>query len=85
MTQEALSGAAPGNVRVGQDYAPGAAHLLGYRVSRASVPECQVRYLLRKNTVATRDNRCARPYAAQDFRPAVRRLERAGIIGDRPN
>ena len=30
------------------------------------------------------DNRCTQHYAVQDFWPAVRNLERAGIVGDRP-
>jgi taurine dioxygenase len=74
----------PENVRVGQDYAPGAANLLAYLVSQACIPEYQVRWRLRKNTVAIWDNRCTQHYAVQDFWPAVRKLERAGIIGDRP-
>ncbi len=74
----------PANVRFGQDYAPGASQLLNYLVSQAYVPEYQVRRRLRKNTVAIWDNRCTQHYAVQDFWPAVRTLERAGIIGDRP-
>ena len=72
------------NVRFGQDYSPGASHLLNYLLSQAAVPEYQVRRRLRKNTVAIWDNRCTQHYAVQDFWPAVRDLERAGIIGDRP-
>ena len=72
------------NVRFGQDYSPGASHLLNYLLSQAAVPEYQVRRRLRKNTVAIWDNRCTQHYAVQDFWPAVRNLERAGIIGDRP-
>ena len=74
----------PQNVRFGQDYAPGAANLLSYLISQASIPEYQVRRRLRKNTVAIWDNRCTQHYAVQDFWPAVRKLERAGIIGDQP-
>ena len=74
----------PENVRFGQDYSPGASQLLNYLVSQAYVPEYQVRRRLRKNTVAIWDNRCTQHYAVQDFWPAVRNLERAGIIGDRP-
>ncbi len=74
----------PENVRFGQDFAPGASQLLNYLVSQASVPEFQVRRRLRKNTVAIWDNRSTQHYAVQDFWPAVRNLERAGIIGDRP-
>jgi taurine dioxygenase len=74
----------PENVRFGQDFAPGASQLLNYLISQAYVPEYQVRWRLRKNTVAIWDNRCTQHYAVQDFWPAVRNLERAGIIGDRP-
>jgi taurine dioxygenase len=74
----------PENVRYGQDYAPGAAQLLQYLISQAAIPEYQVRARLRRNTVAIWDNRCTQHYAVQDFWPAVRKLERAGIIGERP-
>jgi len=72
------------NVRVGQDANPGAALLLNYLISQAYIPEHQVRWRLRRNTVAIWDNRCTQHYAVQDFWPAARNLERAGIIGDRP-
>jgi len=72
------------NVRVGQDYAPGAAQLLQYLTSQASIPEYQVRFRWRTNSVAIWDNRCTQHYAVDDFFPAVRKLERAGIIGDHP-
>jgi taurine dioxygenase len=74
----------PENVRYGQDFAPGASDLLQYLISQAAIPEYQVRRRLRKNSVAIWDNRCTQHYAVQDFWPAVRRLERAGIIGDKP-
>ena len=74
----------PENVRVGQDYSPGASLLLNYLISQAAIPEYQVRWRLRTNSVALWDNRCTQHYAVQDFWPAVRKLERAGIIGDRP-
>jgi taurine dioxygenase len=74
----------PDNVRVGQDYAPGAAQLLHYLIGQAAIPEYQVRFRWRTNSVAIWDNRCTQHYAANDFWPAVRKLERAGIIGDRP-
>jgi len=75
----------PDNVRVGQDYAPGAALLLSYLQSQAGIPEYQVRWRWQTNSVAIWDNRCTQHYAAQDFWPAVRNLERAGIIGDKPH
>jgi taurine dioxygenase len=74
----------PANVRVGQDYAPGAAQLLHYLASQAQIPEYQVRFRWRTNSVAIWDNRCTQHYAVDDFFPAVRKLERAGIIGERP-
>ncbi|MEU3792223.1 TauD/TfdA family dioxygenase [Streptomyces fructofermentans] len=74
----------PENVRFGQDYAPGAGHLLGYLISQAAVPEYQVRFRWQPNSVAIWDNRSTQHYAVQDYWPAVRRMERAGIVGDRP-
>jgi taurine dioxygenase len=74
----------PANVRFGQDANPGASLLLNYLISQAYVPEYQVRFRFRRNSVAIWDNRCTQHYAVQDFWPAVRNLERAGIIGDAP-
>jgi len=74
----------PANVRFGQDANPGASLLLNYLLSQAYVPEYQVRFRFRKNSFAIWDNRCTQHYAVQDFWPAVRNLERAGIIGDKP-
>jgi taurine dioxygenase len=72
------------NVRYGQDYSPGAANLLTYLIGRASIPEYQVRWRWEPNSVAIWDNRCTQHYAVMDYWPAVRKMERAGIIGDRP-
>ena len=72
------------NVRFGQDYAPGASALLQYLIRQAAVPEYQVRFRWRRNSVAIWDTRCTQHSAVQDFWPAVRNLERAGIVGDRP-
>lgn len=72
-------------VRFGIDYAPGAANLLTYLISQASIPEYQVRWRWTKNSVAIWDNRSTQHYAVQDYWPAVRQMERAGIVGDRPN
>jgi taurine dioxygenase len=74
----------PGNVRFGQDYSPGGSELLNYLISQAAVPEYQVRWRWKKNSVAMWDNRSTQHYAVQDYWPAVRKMERAGIIGDRP-
>ena len=72
------------NVRYGQDYAPGGAQLLHYLIGRAAIPEYQVRWRWEPNSVAIWDNRCTQHYAVMDYWPAIRKMERAGIIGDRP-
>ncbi|MGO4395489.1 TauD/TfdA dioxygenase family protein [Variovorax sp. M-6] len=74
----------PGNVRYGQDFAPGASQLLNYLISQAAIPEFQVRFRWKKNSVAFWDNRCTQHYAVQDYWPAVRKMERAGIVGEAP-
>jgi taurine dioxygenase len=74
----------PANVRYGQDFAPGASQLLSYLIGRAAIPEYQVRWRWKPNDVAIWDNRCTQHYAVQDYWPAVRKMERAGIVGDRP-
>jgi taurine dioxygenase len=74
----------PANVRVGQDYAPGASQLLQYLISQAAIPEYQVRFRWKKNSVAMWDNRCTQHYAVMDYPPCHRKMERAGIIGDKP-
>ncbi|GAA4697352.1 TauD/TfdA family dioxygenase [Pseudonocardia yuanmonensis] len=71
----------PENVRFGHDYAPGASELLNYLVRQASVPEYQVRWRWTKNSFALWDNRSTQHYAVQDYWPAVRKMERAGIVG----
>jgi len=74
----------PQNVRFGLDKAPGAALLLNYLISQATVPEYQVRWSWRPNDVAIWDNRCTSHYAVHDYWPAPRKMERAGIVGDIP-
>src|SRR5215468_1423877 len=70
------------NVRVGQDYAPGAAQLLQYLISQAQIPEYQVRWRWKPNSVAFWDNRVTQHYAVMDYMPSDRKMERAGIKGD---
>ena len=72
------------NVRYGQDYAPGGSNLLNYLISRSAIPEYQVRWRWRPNSVAIWDNRSTQHYAVMDYWPAVRKMERAGIVGDKP-
>ena len=71
----------PANVRVGQDHAPGASLLLNYLVSQAAIPEYQVRWRWKANSVAFWDNRSTQHYAVMDYPPCHRRMERAGIKG----
>ena len=74
----------PENVRFGQDYSPGASQLLNYLISQAFVPEFQVRWRWKPNSVAFWDNRPTQHYAVMDYPPCHRKMERAGIIGDLP-
>ncbi len=74
----------PANVRYGQDFAPGGSNLLSYLIGRAAIPEYQVRWRWTPNSVAIWDNRSTQHYAVQDYWPAVRKMDRAGIVGDRP-
>ena len=74
----------PANVRYGQDYAPGAAQLLQYLISQAQIPEYQVRWRWKPNSIAFWDNRATQHYAVMDYPPCHRKMERAGIKGDTP-
>ncbi|MFC0398714.1 TauD/TfdA dioxygenase family protein [Paraburkholderia rhizosphaerae] len=74
----------PQRVRFGQDANPGASLLLNYLVSQAYVPEYQVRWRWSRNSIAIWDNRSTQHYAVMDYAPCVRKMERAGIIGDKP-
>jgi len=70
-------------VRFGQDGNPGAADLLRYLISQAYIPEYQVRWRWKPNSVAIWDNRSTQHYAVMDYPPCHRKMERAGIIGDK--
>lgn len=74
----------PDNIRFGADFAPGAGDLLRYLVSQAAIPEYQVRWRWAPGSVAIWDNRSTQHYAVQDYWPAARKMERAGIVGDLP-
>ena len=74
----------PANVRFGQDCNPGASQLLNYLISQAFIPEFQVRFRWRKNSMAFWDNRSTQHYAVMDYPPCHRKMERAGIVGDTP-
>jgi taurine dioxygenase len=72
------------NVRFGQDYSPGASQLLNSLISQAFVPEFQVRWRWKPNSVAFWDNRSTQHYAVMDYPPCHRKMERASIVGDLP-
>ena len=74
----------PANVRFGQDDSPGASQLLNYLISQAFIPEYQVRWRWKPNSMAMWDNRSTQHYAVMDYPPCHRKMERAGIIGDMP-
>lgn len=74
----------PERVRFGQDANPGASDLLRYLVSQAYIPEYQVRWRWKPNSIAIWDNRSTQHYAVMDYPPCHRKMERAGIIGDKP-
>jgi taurine dioxygenase len=74
----------PERVRFGQDANPGAALLLNYLVTQAFIPEYQVRWRWKPNSMAMWDNRSTQHYAVMDYPPCHRKMERAGIIGDKP-
>ena len=74
----------PEHVRVGQDYTQGMSQLLQYLINQAAIPEYQVRWRWKPNSMAMWDNRATQHYAVMDYPPCHRKMERAGIIGDRP-
>jgi taurine dioxygenase len=74
----------PARVRFGQDANPGAGELLRYLISQAYIPEYQVRWRWNANSIAIWDNRSTQHYAVMDYPPCHRKMERAGIVGDKP-
>ena len=74
----------PARVRFGQDANPGAGELLRYLISQACIPEYQVRWRWKPNSIAIWDNRSTQHYAVMDYPPCHRKMERAGIVGDKP-
>ena len=71
----------PANVRFGLDKSPGSSQLLNYLTSQAMIPEYQVRFKWRRNSVAFWDNRSTQHYAVMDYQPCHRKMERTAIIG----
>lgn len=74
----------PAHVRCGQDFTQGSSQLLQYLISQAQIPEYQVRWRWKPNSVAMWDNRSTQHYAVMDYPPCHRKMERAGIVGDKP-
>jgi len=58
--------------------------LLAHLYAQAAIPERQCRFRWSPNAIAFWDNRSSQHYAASDYFPAVRRMERVTIVGDRP-
>ena len=59
-------------------------YLLEVLGRQAMVPEYQCRFRWQKDSVAFWDNRSVQHYAASDYWPNRRVMERIAIIGDRP-
>jgi taurine dioxygenase len=68
---------------VGMDRAESDA-VLKHLYAQAGIPEYQCRFRWQANAIAFWDNRACQHYAASDYWPAVRRMERVTVIGDRP-
>jgi taurine dioxygenase len=64
--------------------APESDTLLKQLCAQAAIPEYQCRFRWRNNAIAFWDNRASQHYAASDYWPAVRRMERVSLAGDRP-
>ena len=58
--------------------------LLDHLYAQAAIPEYQVRFRWRENSIAFWDNRACQHYAVGDYAPAMRHMERVTIIGDKP-
>ena len=58
--------------------------LLQHLYAQAALPENQCRFVWRPNSIAFWDNRSSQHYAASDYFPAVRVMERVTIAGTRP-
>jgi len=58
--------------------------LLEMLYRQAAIPDYQCRFKWQPNSIAFWDNRATQHYAAFDYHPAVRNMERVTIAGDRP-
>ena len=58
--------------------------LLAHLFAQAALPEVQCRFKWRAGSIAFWDNRAGQHYAASDYFPQVRRMERVTVAGERP-
>jgi len=58
--------------------------LLALLYAQAAIPEYQCRFRWEAHSIAFWDNRASQHYAVSDYWPAVRRMERVTVVGDRP-
>jgi taurine dioxygenase len=58
--------------------------LLDHLFTQASLPEYQCRFVWEPNSIAFWDNRACQHYAASDYFPQVRIMERVTVAGDKP-
>ncbi len=58
--------------------------LLRRLYAQAAIPEYQCRFRWRNHSIAFWDNRASQHYAVSDYWPAVRRMERVTVVGDKP-
>ena len=58
--------------------------LLSYLYSRTAIPEYQCRFRWQPGSLAFWDNRACQHYAATDYYPNIRVMERVTIAGEKP-
>ena len=58
--------------------------LLARLYHQAWIPDYQCRFRWQPDSIAFWDNRAAQHYAAADYWPEVRHMERVTVIGDKP-
>ncbi len=73
-----------GRVRFGQDFHQVGGDLFQYLLAQAYIPEYQVRWRWKPNSVAIWDNRSTQHYAVMDYPPSFRKMDRASVVGDKP-
>ena len=68
-------------MRCGQDVWLDGGDLFQYLQAQALIPEYQVRWRWKKNSIAIWDNRSTQHYAVHDYPPSHRKMERAAVGG----